>query len=292
MKGAQPRGVAHAQARRRAPPGSKTLVSYSNAFVTHTGPSVHSSSPHYVASYAPPNERSTLEEAMASPFATQRTAAILQDLGSIDKHGTYAVVPRPRNRKVVGSRFEFKIKDAETLDPRFKARFVAKGFTQVPHVDFEESFRQFQINIRSSSPRSCSREPSPYQPFRRRNGVPEHRYRSNNLHSNNPSALNTQIYPRKDFVLLVNKGLYGLKQSGSLYAEDQKQKLMALGFVPSEADECVFISADKKIIVATYVDDGLVLAETQHELAYKNSTIIRHEFIDGHCKRKAAKATY
>ena len=54
--------------------------------------------------------------------------------------------------------------------------------------------------------------------------------------------------PRKDFVLLVNKGLYGLKQSGSLYANDQKQKLMDLGFVPSDADECVYISADKRLL--------------------------------------------
>src|SRR5271154_4543038 len=58
-----------AQARKRAPPaGSKTLVSYSKAFVTHSGPTLHSSSPHYVASYAPPNEPRTLEEAMASPL--------------------------------------------------------------------------------------------------------------------------------------------------------------------------------------------------------------------------------
>ena len=69
---------------------------------------------------------------------------------SIDKHGTYTVVPRPRHRKVVGSRFAFKIKDTETLDPRFKARFVAKGFTQVPYVDFEDTFAPV---VKSSSVR-------------------------------------------------------------------------------------------------------------------------------------------
>src|SRR5271154_7166431 len=51
--------------------------------------SLHSSSPHYVASYAPPNEPRSLQEAMASPFAKEWTAAILQELGSLDKHGTY-----------------------------------------------------------------------------------------------------------------------------------------------------------------------------------------------------------
>ena len=81
-----------------------------------------------------------------------------------------------------------------------------------------------------------------------------------------PEGFEQSKFPRQQFVLKVNKGLYGLKQAGSLYANDQKNKLIALGFTPSEADECVYISADKRIIVATYVDDGLVCADTQGEI--------------------------
>src|SRR5271169_150048 len=67
-----------AQARKRPAQANKTLVA-------HTGPSLHSTSPHYVASYAPPNEPRTLEEAMASPYASQLTAAILHEMAlSID----------------------------------------------------------------------------------------------------------------------------------------------------------------------------------------------------------------
>src|SRR5271154_4100671 len=265
-----------AQARKRAPPGSKTLVSYSKAFVTHSGPSLHSSSPHYVASYAPPNEPRTLEEAMASPFAAEWTAAILQELGSLDKHGTYSIVPRPHGRRVVGSRFAFKIKDGETLDPRFKARFVARGFTQVQHVDYEDTFAPV---VKATSVRLLLAHAAGNRLLVNKFDVETAFLNTDidrTIYIEQPVGFEHPDFPRKDFVLLVNKGLYRLKQSGSLYSEDQKQKLMDLGFIPSEADECVFISADKRITVATYVDDGLVSAETQKEIDWVISELNKH----------------
>ena len=91
-----------------------------------------------------------------------------------------------------------------------------------------------------------------------------------------PEGFEHPDHPRKDYVFQVNKGLYGLKQAGSLYNNDQKSKLVQLGFTPSEADECVFISADKRIIVATYVDDGLVCADTQEEIDWVISELSKH----------------
>lgn len=265
-----------AQARKRAPAESKTLVSYSRAFVTRIGPILHSSSPHYVASYAPPHEPRTLQEAMASPFAPQWTAAILQELGSLDKHGTYSIVPRPRGRRVVGSRFAFKIKDAETLDPRFKARFVARGFTQVHHVDYEDTFAPV---VKATSVRLLLAHAAGNHLLVNKFDVETAFLNSDidrEIYIEQPVGFGHPDFPREDYVLLVNKGLYGLKQSASLYAEDQKKKLMDLGFVPSEADECVFISADKRITVATYVDDGLVSAEEQTEIDWVISKLNEH----------------
>jgi hypothetical protein len=79
-------------------------------------------------------------------------------------------------------------------------------------------------------------------------------------------ALSTPNFPREDYFRLIKKGLYGLKRSGSLYANGQKQKPIDLGFTPSDADECVFISADKAIIVCTYVDDDLICAQNQDQI--------------------------
>src|SRR5271169_3887344 len=248
----------------------------SKSLIAHTGPSLHSSSPHYIASYAPPEEPRTLQEAMASPYASQWIAAIFQELGSIDRHDTYTIVPRPHNRKIIGSRFAFKIKNAETPEPIFKARLVAKGYTQVAHVDFEDTFAPV---VKATSVRTLFAHAAGNRLLVNLFDVETAFLNAKidrPIYMEQPPGYEQPDHPRKDYVLLVNKGLYGLKQSGSLYANDQKKKLMELGFVPSEADECVFLSADERIIVETYVDDGLVCAEKQEEIDWVITELSKH----------------
>ena len=280
---ATPEGLAIRRSGRPSKPTEKKLESEAQArkrpaqtLVSHTGPSPHSTSPDYVASYAPPHEPRNLQEAMASPYASQWDNAILEELGSIHRHGTYTIVPRPRNRKVIGSRFAFKIKNAETPDPRFKARLVAKGYTQVAHVDFEDTFAPV---VKATSVRLLLAHAAGNRLLLNLFDVETAFLNADidrTIYMEQPPGYEQPNHPRKDFVLLVNKGLYGLKQSGSLYANDQKNKLMNLGFVPSDADECVFISANKRIIVATYVDDGLVCAETQEEIDWVVTELSKH----------------
>jgi transposase InsO family protein len=266
-KASQPRPRPTASTSRPPASTSKSHVTRTTpSLVAHTGPSFHSSSPYYIASYAPPEEPHTLQEAMESPYAAQWTEAILVELDSMDKHGTYTIVARPRNRKVVGSRYAFKIKNSETANPRFKVRFVAKGYTQVPHVDYEDTFAPV---AKATSIRLVLSIAGGRRQLINLFDVETAFLNSTidrEIYIEQPEGFEDPDYPREEYVLAVNKGIYGLKQSGSLYAEDQKAKLITLGFTPSDADECIYISADKRIIVATYVDDGLVTAETQEEI--------------------------
>ena len=52
------------------------------------------------------------------------------------------LVNRPLGKMVVGYKWLFKIKEGIGIDqkPRYKARLVARGFTQVARVDFNEVF--------------------------------------------------------------------------------------------------------------------------------------------------------
>ncbi|MER8288478.1 reverse transcriptase domain-containing protein, partial [Acinetobacter baumannii] len=53
----------------------------------------------------------------------------------------WEVVPRPEGKTIVGSRWLYKAKHGEDGSvEKFKAKFVAKGFSQIKCVDSEETF--------------------------------------------------------------------------------------------------------------------------------------------------------
>ena len=61
--------------------------------------------------------------------------------GSSQNNLIKEVIPRPKDRSVVGSRWIYKIK--YTVDGRiekYKARFVAKGYAQKEEIDYEQTF--------------------------------------------------------------------------------------------------------------------------------------------------------
>ena len=56
--------------------------------------------------------------------------AMVEEYDSIMKNQVWEVVPRPEGKKVVGSRWIYKVKHAADRSmEKYKARFVAKGFS-------------------------------------------------------------------------------------------------------------------------------------------------------------------
>jgi hypothetical protein len=66
---------------------------------------------------------------------------MVKEYTSIMKNDVWEVVPRPRDRSIIGSRWIYKIKHAADGNvDKFKAQFVAKGFSQKGGIDFGETF--------------------------------------------------------------------------------------------------------------------------------------------------------
>jgi hypothetical protein len=70
--------------------------------------------------------------------------AMEEELDQIEKNETWELVPRPKNKNVIGTKWVFRNKlNEDGQVTRNKARLVCKGYAQVEGIDFEEIFPQF-----------------------------------------------------------------------------------------------------------------------------------------------------
>ena len=60
---------------------------------------------------------------------------------ALDKNNTWVITTLPPNKKAVGCKWVFTIKQTpEGKVERYKARLVAKGYSQTYGVDYDETF--------------------------------------------------------------------------------------------------------------------------------------------------------
>ena len=65
----------------------------------------------------------------------------MEEYNSISKNDVWEVVPRPEGKSVVTSKWLYKLKHAADGNiEKYKAHFVARGFSQVEGVDYDETF--------------------------------------------------------------------------------------------------------------------------------------------------------
>ena len=66
---------------------------------------------------------------------------MLEEWHALKKNETWEIVDLPQNTKLVGCRWVFTIKcNADGSIERYKARLVARGYTQTYGVDYRETF--------------------------------------------------------------------------------------------------------------------------------------------------------
>ena len=64
-----------------------------------------------------------------------------EEFQALQKQGTWALVPTPSTKNIVGCKWVYKLKyNSDGSIFRYKARLVAKGFHQQYGVDFDETF--------------------------------------------------------------------------------------------------------------------------------------------------------
>ncbi|MEM1007427.1 MAG: reverse transcriptase domain-containing protein, partial [Myxococcota bacterium] len=81
-----------------------------------------------------------------------------------------------------------------------------------------------------------------------------------------------------DPVLQMEKALYGLKQAGYVWLRTYMCSLKSWGFKQCQTDPCIFVKTinGRKLIVAVYVDDTIILHESNADLRWLLSHIGKH----------------
>jgi hypothetical protein len=87
------------------------------------------------------SEPKTYNKAMASPDAPKWLTACEEEMRTWKDLDVYNIVPQPKGRKVIGSKWVFHVKWGPNGSiQKHKARIVAQGFTQVEGINFDQTF--------------------------------------------------------------------------------------------------------------------------------------------------------
>lgn len=215
------------------------------------------------------DEPSSLREALRGPNGTSWQTAVDVENQNLASKNTYTEVRKPEGRKTIGCRYVLKVKrDALGKIIKFKARLVAQGFSQVPGVDFEETYapvgRTASLRILMSI--------AAYLDLEIQQADVEGAYLNGRLDVDIYMRYPEGMTPKPGCdALKLNKALYGLKQAGRLWSMELGSKLEGLGFSKLHSDWGLYIRNKKSgrplMMLLVYVDDFVIAARRSNDIA-------------------------
>ena len=200
-------------------------------------------------------EPRSYHEAVNGAEGKQWRLATQSELDSMKRLNTFTVMALPPGRKAIPCMWVFKRKhDKNGAVSRFKARIVAKGFRQVHGRDYDATFAPVLLYTtwRLLMALVASLDLVLIQldvPTAFLNATMDRE-----LYMEAPPGLKVPF----GFVCLVNKTIYGLKQSPRMWNEEFNAKIVALGYRACHADACLYVKTGASggpILIGIFVDD-------------------------------------
>ncbi|CAI7926175.1 unnamed protein product [Closterium sp. NIES-53] len=192
-------------------------------------------------------------EAIEGPYSSQWQAAMDAEMASWKSTGTYVDGVPPPGANIVSSMWIFRVKRPPGSPPAFKARYVARGFSQRQGVDFFQTF--------SPTPKMTTLRVLLHVAAQR----------DYELHSLDFSTAFLQGSLHEKIWLRRPLGFTGTT-------------LASLGFAPSTADPSLFLRTDATLspfYVLVYVDDLVFATADTEALAHVKSELQkRHTYTD------------
>lgn len=215
----------------------------------------------------------TYKEAMSSPHSKEWDEAVRVEIEQLILNGTWEECILPKGANLVSTKWVFTIKETPkgNID-RFKARLVARGFSQSYGIDYSETFAPtvkmdtLRIFLAMVAKRNleCSQ-------FDIKNAFTESRLKEDIF-----LAPPEGVVVSNGKVLKALRSLYGLKQAGRDWNLLLKDYLTTTcKFIQSLADPCLFIYKERKLYLLVYVDDIAAAAEDAEQIKWFDQMLSR-----------------
>lgn len=201
----------------------------------------------------------SLKEAKQRSDWLQWKAAIDEELSSLQKNDTWTLCKLPGNRRPISCKWVFKLKQKANGEvDKYKARLVARGFTQSKGFDYNETY----------SPTAKLTTFRVLLAIAVHHGYHIHQMDVKCAFLN--GQLNEEIYMSQPdgfgdgtaSVCKLNRSLYGLKQASRMWNERFHQYMVKIGFNRCMNDHCLYTKQGNGGIcyILLYVDDLLIVS--------------------------------
>lgn len=185
-------------------------------------------------------------------------ASMGDEMCSLEKNGTWIVVPKPKNVKIIGRKWVYTKKEGipGVEPPRFKSRLVAKGYSQREGIYYNEILAPVvkHVSIRVLL-QIVAAEDLEFEQLDVKTAF-LHGELEEVIYMSQPEGY--EVEGREDWVYLLKKSLYGLKQSPRQWNQKFNDFMISRGFTRSSVDSCVYL--------LLYVDDMLVASKSMQEI--------------------------
>ncbi len=207
-------------------------------------------------------------EAVTSDKSTEWVRAMDEEMHSLRENNTFTLTTLPEGKKIVGGRWVYAIKNNPDGSEKYKARYVAKGYSQKMGVDYVETFSPtanltsirvlmqkaahenlilHQMDVKTAylnAPIDCE------------------------IYIEQPEGYEVKSHTNEKLVCKLERSLYGLKQSGRNWNKVLHDYLTKNKFVQNQADHCVYTREmeHNKVIMVIWIDDLIIAASDENSL--------------------------
>ncbi|CAI7878593.1 unnamed protein product [Closterium sp. NIES-53] len=221
-------------------------------------------------------------EAIEGPYSSQWQSAMDAEMASWKSTGTYVDEVPPHGANIVSGMWIFRVKRPPGSPPVFKARYVARGFSQRQGVDYFQTFSPTpkMTTLRVLLHVAAQRDYELYSPDF------STAFLQGSLHEEiwlrRPPGFTGSFPPGTQWSL--RRPVYSLRQAPREWHDTLRTTLAALGFAPSTADPSLFLRSDTSLppfYILVYGDDLVFATADTGGLAHVKSELQkRHTCTD------------